>query len=204
MHMSRTIGRGVLWALTSVVRSQLKTFLILRRSGWQSLGTSLEHCLCTFSPQSARVTGQKVRRAWPCCLQRGKKTDSKRTETQSDYVCVSRGLMEGVSSGVKNTWGNRCVSVKLGGKLWEYLSHAAVCLWLCQSESVTLSASGCACQRACIIHVCACKCISAASFHVCDRHLLNWKTILLLPPNILSQDWIFVSDCPIFCSFESP
>lgn len=54
MHMSRTIGRGVLWALTSVVRSQLKTFLMRLRSGWQSLGTSFEHCLCTFSPQSAK------------------------------------------------------------------------------------------------------------------------------------------------------
>ena len=52
MHMSTTIGRVVLCALTSVVRSQLNTFFILRRSGWQSLGTSLEHCLCTFSPQS--------------------------------------------------------------------------------------------------------------------------------------------------------
>lgn len=52
MHMSTTMGRVALWALTSVVRSQLNTFFILRRSGWQSLGTSLEHCLCTFSPQS--------------------------------------------------------------------------------------------------------------------------------------------------------
>lgn len=56
MHMSTTMGRVVLWALTSVVRSQLNTFFILRRSGWQSLGTSLEHCLCTFSPQSKRAT----------------------------------------------------------------------------------------------------------------------------------------------------
>lgn len=64
IHISTTIGRVVLWALTSVVRSQLNTFFILRRSGWQSLGTSLEHCLCTFSPQSGerhqggRVTAQ--------------------------------------------------------------------------------------------------------------------------------------------------
>lgn len=142
MHMSRTIGRGVLWALTRVVRSQLKTFLILRRSGWQSLGTSLEHCLCTFSPQSARATGQKVRRAWPCCLQRDKKTVSKRLESQS--VCVTKGI----SSGVKYTCRDRWVSVKLGGKVWQYLSHAAVCLWLCQSENITLSDSGRVCQRA--------------------------------------------------------
>lgn len=53
--MSTTMGRVALWALTSVVRSQLNTFLILRRSGWQSLGTSLEHCLCTFRPQSKRA-----------------------------------------------------------------------------------------------------------------------------------------------------
>lgn len=58
MHMSTTMGRVVLWALTSVVRSQLNTFLILRRSGWQSLGTSLEHCLCTFSPQSRWTRGR--------------------------------------------------------------------------------------------------------------------------------------------------
>lgn len=54
MHMSTTIGLLVLWALTSVVRSQLYTFLTCRRSGWQSFGTTLEHCLWTFSPQSDR------------------------------------------------------------------------------------------------------------------------------------------------------
>lgn len=53
MHMSTTMGRWALCAFTSVVRSQQYTFLILLRSGWQSLGTCLEHCLCTFSPQSA-------------------------------------------------------------------------------------------------------------------------------------------------------
>lgn len=58
MHMSTTMGRVVLCALTSVVRSQLNTFFILRRSGWQSLGTSLEHCLCTFNPQSIRARGR--------------------------------------------------------------------------------------------------------------------------------------------------
>lgn len=52
MHMSTTMGLLVLWALTSVVRSQLYTFLTWRRSGWQSLGTTLEHCLWTFKPQS--------------------------------------------------------------------------------------------------------------------------------------------------------
>lgn len=50
--MSTTMGLCVLWAFTSVVRSQQYTFLILLRSGWQSLGTCLEHCLCTFNPQS--------------------------------------------------------------------------------------------------------------------------------------------------------
>lgn len=62
MHMSTTMGRGVLWALTRVVRSQLNTFLILRRSGWQSLGTSLEHCLCTFRPQSKNESSRKIRK----------------------------------------------------------------------------------------------------------------------------------------------
>lgn len=50
--MSTTMGLCMLWAFTSVVRSQQYTFLILLRSGWQSLGTCLEHCLCTFNPQS--------------------------------------------------------------------------------------------------------------------------------------------------------
>lgn len=59
IHMSTTMGRVVLWALTSVVRSQLNTFFILRRSGWQSLGTSLEHCLCTFSPQSRQKESER-------------------------------------------------------------------------------------------------------------------------------------------------
>lgn len=54
MHMSTTMGLLVLWALTSVVRSQLYTFLTCRRSGWQSFGTTLEHCLWTFNPQSDR------------------------------------------------------------------------------------------------------------------------------------------------------
>lgn len=52
MQMSTTMGRWALCAFTRVVRSQQYTFLILLRSGWQSLGTCLEHCLCTFSPQS--------------------------------------------------------------------------------------------------------------------------------------------------------
>lgn len=52
MQMSTTMGLWVLCAFTSVVRSQQYTFLILLRSGWQSFGTCLEHCLCTFNPQS--------------------------------------------------------------------------------------------------------------------------------------------------------
>lgn len=52
MHMSTTMGLWALCAFTRVVRSQQYTFLILLRSGWQSLGTCLEHCLWTFSPQS--------------------------------------------------------------------------------------------------------------------------------------------------------
>lgn len=60
--MSTTMGLLVLWALTSVVRSQLYTFLTCRRSGWQSLGTTLEHCLWTFNPQSDRETQNFVLR----------------------------------------------------------------------------------------------------------------------------------------------
>lgn len=54
IHMSTTIGRLVMWAFTSVVRSQLYTFLTCFKSGLQSLGTILEHCLWTFKPQSER------------------------------------------------------------------------------------------------------------------------------------------------------
>ena len=52
MHMSTTMGRLVMWAFTSVVRSQLYTFLTCFKSGLQSFGTILEHCLWTFKPQS--------------------------------------------------------------------------------------------------------------------------------------------------------
>lgn len=52
MHISTTIGLLVKCAFTSVVRSQLYTFLTCFRSGLQSFGTILEHCLCTFKPQS--------------------------------------------------------------------------------------------------------------------------------------------------------
>lgn len=70
-------------------------------------------------------------------------------------TCVSRGLTEGISSGVKYTCRDRWVSVKLGGTVWQYLSHAALCLWLCQSENKTLSDSGRVCQRAYIhTHMC--------------------------------------------------
>lgn len=59
MHMSTTMGLFVKWALTSVVRSQLYTFLTCFRSGLQSFGTILEHCLCTFKPQSeGKIKGQ--------------------------------------------------------------------------------------------------------------------------------------------------
>lgn len=54
MHISTTIGLLVKCAFTSVVRSQLYTFLTCFRSGLQSFGTILEHCLCTFKPQSER------------------------------------------------------------------------------------------------------------------------------------------------------
>lgn len=58
MHISTTIGLLVKCAFTSVVRSQLYTFLTCFRSGLQSFGTILEHCLCTFKPQSERKTKQ--------------------------------------------------------------------------------------------------------------------------------------------------
>lgn len=64
MHMSTTIGLFVKCAFTSVVRSQLYTFLTCFRSGLQSFGTILEHCLCTFKPQSERK--MKGRLGW--CL----------------------------------------------------------------------------------------------------------------------------------------
>lgn len=59
MHMSTTMGLFVKCALTRVVRSQLYTFLTCFRSGLQSFGTILEHCLCTFKPQSeGKIKGQ--------------------------------------------------------------------------------------------------------------------------------------------------
>ena len=59
MHMSTTIGHLVIWAFTSVVRSQLYTFLTCFKPGLQSFGTILEHCLWTFKPQSKKDIERK-------------------------------------------------------------------------------------------------------------------------------------------------
>lgn len=61
MHISTTIGLLVKCAFTSVVRSQLYTFLTCFRSGLQSFGTILEHCLCTFKPQSEGKNENMIR-----------------------------------------------------------------------------------------------------------------------------------------------
>lgn len=61
MHISTTIGLLVKCAFTSVVRSQLYTFLTCFRSGLQSFGTILEHCLCTFKPQSEGKNENTIR-----------------------------------------------------------------------------------------------------------------------------------------------
>ena len=59
-HMSMTMGRWVSRIFTKVVRSTPNTCLKFLIIGWQSLGTSFEHCLWTFSSQSARKQANEV------------------------------------------------------------------------------------------------------------------------------------------------
>ena len=73
MHMSTTMGLMVLWAWISVVRSQLYTFLTCFRSGLQSLGTTGEHCLWTFMPQSAETErGERQHKSLSNSIKRAK------------------------------------------------------------------------------------------------------------------------------------